>query len=114
MTFMNLSGDSVSAVMNFYKIPTDDMIVVFDDLDMEFGKVRYREDGSAGGHNGIKSMIARLATEKFARIKIGIGRDPKYSVSDWVLSRFTDEELKNLHEEVFGGVEDLLGKWLNR
>lgn len=111
---MNLSGESVANLMNFYKIPVTDMIVVFDDLDMEFGKVRYREDGSAGGHNGIKSTIAHLVTEKFARIKIGIGRDPRYNVSDWVLSKFTDEELKNLREEVFSGAMEVLEKWMGK
>lgn len=109
---MNLSGESVASIVNFYKISRENILVLSDDIDMDFGKIRLRNKGSSGGQNGLKSIAAHLGTEEFSRCKMGIGRDSRYSVSDWVLSRFTDEEKKNLQEEVFveacGGVE----KWL--
>lgn len=89
---MNLSGESVSALVNFYKIEKEDILVLSDDIDMEFGKVRLRDKGSSGGQNGLKSIMQHLGTEEFARLKIGIGRDARYSVADWVLSKFTGEE----------------------
>lgn len=84
--------------MSFYKIGVTDLIVISDDIDMEFGKLRYRVSGSSGGQNGLKSITERLGTSEFARIKIGIGRDDRYEVSDWVLSKFESEELKVLKE----------------
>jgi PTH1 family peptidyl-tRNA hydrolase len=106
-TYMNLSGDAVSTLVNFYKLdPQTDVLVISDDIDMEFGKVRYRAKGSHGGQNGLKDIIAKLGTDEFARIKIGIGRHEQYSVSDWVLSKFTGEELDILRDEVFLKVKD--------
>ena len=96
-TYMNLSGESVSRVVNFYKLDiATDILVLVDDLDMDFAKVRYRSSGSAGGQNGLKSIIGQLGTDEFARLKVGIGRDTRYAVSDWVLSRFKKEELEIL------------------
>ena len=92
-TYMNLSGESVQAVMDFYDLQNEDIIVIYDDLAMEIGKVRGREKGSAGGHNGIKSMILHLAGEEFKRFKIGIGQ-PSYSkTTDYVLGKFTQVEM---------------------
>jgi PTH1 family peptidyl-tRNA hydrolase len=85
---MNLSGESVASILNFYKMGITDLIVISDDIDMEFGKIRYRTNGSSGGQNGLKSIAEQLGTQDFARIKIGIGRDLRYEVSDWVLSKF--------------------------
>ena len=79
---------------------------------MEFGKVRFRMKGSHGGQNGLRSIIEQLGTDEFARIKIGIGRDERYSVSDWVLSKFQNIELEQLHSEVFAEVMQLIEKWL--
>lgn len=93
MTYMNLSGESVQAVMDFYDLHNEDVIVIYDDLDMEVGKVRGREKGSAGGHNGIKSMILHLAGEDFKRFKIGIGKSPYGKTTDHVLGRFTSDEM---------------------
>ncbi|WP_162012021.1 aminoacyl-tRNA hydrolase [Streptococcus sp. S784/96/1] len=92
-TFMNLSGIAVRALLAYYNIPIEDLIVIYDDLDMEVGKIRYRQKGSAGGHNGIKSIIAELGTQKFDRIKIGIGR-PKQgmTVVNHVLGRFESDD----------------------
>lgn len=112
LTYMNLSGESVASTVNFYKIPRENILVLSDDIDMNFGKIRLRNKGSSGGQNGLKSIAAHLGTEEFSRCKIGIGRDSRYSVSDWVLSRFTDEEKKNLQEEVFVEACGSVERWL--
>ncbi len=104
---MNLSGKSVQACASFYKIAPKDIIIISDDIDMEFGKVRFRETGSQGGHNGIGSIIETLGTQDIKRIKIGIGRHPNMDAADWVLSKFTKEEKEEL-EEVFMEVEKKL------
>jgi len=92
-TYMNLSGESVQAVMDFYNLYNEDIIVIYDDLDMEIGKVRGRAKGSAGGHNGIKSIILHLAGEDFKRLKIGIGKSPYGKVNDHVLGKFTTDDM---------------------
>jgi len=97
-TYMNLSGDSILLVMKFYKIDAKDLIVVSDDLDMNPGKVRFRQKGSAGGHNGLKNIIANLHTEEFKRIKIGISRDTYIPIVDWVLGRPNKEDALKLNE----------------
>ncbi|MDD2745279.1 MAG: aminoacyl-tRNA hydrolase [Candidatus Gracilibacteria bacterium] len=106
-TYMNVSGKSVSSLLTFYKIPPENLLVLSDDLDQDFGKIRFREKGSSGGQNGIKSIIETLGTETFSRIKIGIGRDSRFEVSDWVLSAFTKQELEEL-EHIFA--DELLEK----
>ena len=99
---MNLSGQSVASLVAFYKLdPRTDLYIISDDIDMEFAKVRFRTDGNHGGQNGLRDIIEKLGTNEFSRIKIGIGRDDRYSVSDWVLSKFTKEEQKILQDEVF-------------
>lgn len=100
-TYMNLSGESVNEVLTFYKLTSDDMIVIYDDLDLPVGKLRLRAKGSAGGHNGIKSIIAHLSTQEFNRIKIGIDR-PRMggSVSDYVLSPFAKSDLPAISEAI--------------
>ncbi len=103
-TFMNLSGDSVILVKKFYKINIEDIIVINDDLDMPVGKVRYRAKGSAGGHNGLKSIIENLGTEEFQRIKIGIDRSKLIPVVDWVLGKFPKDDLDILNNKVFDKV----------
>lgn len=97
-TFMNLSGESVVAMTQFYKIPLTEILVIHDDLDLPFGRLRLVRTGSAGGHNGIKSLIDHLGTKDFPRLKIGIGR-PKtiqQEVVDYVLQKFTPEEETHL------------------
>ncbi len=114
-TYMNLSWESVSKVVNFYKLtPTTDILILVDDLDMEFAKVRYRREGSAGGQNGLKSLIGQLSTDEFSRIKVGIGRDERYAVSDWVLSRFKKEELDTLQKDIFPVVREKIDEWIAR
>jgi len=96
-TYMNLSGESVRGFMDFYKAKLEDMVVLYDDLDTAFGQIRLRYQGSAGGHNGIKSIIAHTGTQTFNRIRIGINRpQPGYDIADYVLSDFRKEEFKEL------------------
>ena len=94
-TFMNLSGESVRAAADFYKIPPDHIIVIYDDISLDVGHLRIRSKGSAGGHYGIKNIIAHLGTQEFPRIKIGGGgKPPRMDLADYVLSRFPAEERK--------------------
>lgn len=93
LTYMNLSGECVGPFMDYFQIPLEDMVVVYDDLDTIPGKLRLRTKGSAGGHNGIRSMIAHLGTQEFKRIRFGIGRPTNQQpVPDFVLNRFSKEE----------------------
>lgn len=93
-TFMNLSGESVREVLDFYKIdPEEELIVIYDDISLEPGQLRVRPKGSAGGHNGIKNIIAHLGTQVFPRVKVGVGEKPKgYDLADYVLGHFSKEE----------------------
>ena len=97
---MNLSGDSVAEIVNFYKIdPEEEMIVIFDDISLAPGNIRVRKKGSAGGHNGIKSIIARTGTQNFMRIKVGVGEKPAgWDLADHVLGRFGSNERKLVEE----------------
>lgn len=101
MTFMNLSGEAVRAFMDYYKVPLEDLIVVYDDLDTEVGKIRIRYQGSAGGHNGIKSIIQHTGTQTFNRIRMGISRpEPGYPIIDYVLGTFPKKEAELLHSSI--------------
>jgi PTH1 family peptidyl-tRNA hydrolase len=93
-TYMNLSGDSVAEILNFYKLdPEEEMLVIFDDISLAPGNIRVRKKGSAGGHNGIKSIIARTGTQNFMRIKVGVGEKPAgWDLADYVLSRFPADD----------------------
>ena len=95
-TFMNLSGEAVRAVSDYYKISIEDIIVVYDDLALPIGKIRFRANGSDGGHNGIKSVIQHLGTENFARLKIGIGPQSNLPSEVFVLQNFSQDELEIL------------------
>ena len=97
-TFMNLSGDAVIEAVNFYKVPPDHVLVVSDDVSLPLGKLRIRRGGSAGGHNGLKSIIARLGTEAFPRVKIGVGAPPHpdYDMADWVLGSFKNQDAEDI------------------
>ncbi len=98
MTYMNLSGEAVLAVCNYYKIPLEDIIVISDDLDSHPGRVRLRDSGSAGGHNGLKNIAIHMHSENFKRIKIGIGRSSVIPVVDYVLQKFPESELALINE----------------
>jgi len=93
MTYMNLSGDAVGAILGYYKLPSSEVIVVYDDISLSVGDIRVRERGSAGGQKGMVSVIGRLGTNEFPRVRIGIGdKPPGWTLSDYVLSRFLREE----------------------
>lgn len=95
-TFMNLSGQAVAEAMHFYKIPPEHIIVVSDEVSLAPGRIRVRTNGSAGGHNGLKSIIACAGTDRFPRIRIGVGSPthPDYAMADWVLGHFNASDLK--------------------
>ncbi|MHC1749013.1 MAG: aminoacyl-tRNA hydrolase [Cellulosilyticaceae bacterium] len=96
-TYMNLSGESVGEAATWYKIAPDDIIIIYDDVSLEAGQIRIRKTGSAGGHNGIKSIIAHLGVQTFPRIKIGVGEKPDgWDLADHVLGKFSQEEMKEL------------------
>jgi peptidyl-tRNA hydrolase, PTH1 family len=106
-TFMNLSGQSIQLVSNFYKIPKENIIIIYDDISMDFGKIRVRTEGSAGWHNGIKSVIEHFGQE-FTRIKYWVWLNPNFEVSDWVLSKFTKQEVEELEQKWFEKIENEL------
>jgi PTH1 family peptidyl-tRNA hydrolase len=118
MTYMNLSGESVRAFLDYFKAGLDDLIVVYDDLDTEIGKIRLRFQGSAGGHNGIKSIIQHTGTQVFNRIRMGISRpQPGVVVSDYVLSNFAKSEadkLMSMVEETCDALEFALSNPFDR
>jgi len=97
-TFMNNSGEAVGEAARFYKIPPERVIIISDDISLDVGKIRIKRKGSAGGHNGLKSIISHLGSENFVRVKIGVGKKPSadYDLVDWVLGRFPKELEKDL------------------
>lgn len=103
-TYMNLSGESIREVVNFYKIANEDIIVLYDDISLEVGRLRIREKGSHGGHNGIRSIIANLGTDVFPRVKIGVGA-PKGNLVSHVLGKFSSEEIEVLREVIITSSE---------
>lgn len=112
-TYMNLSGESVGGLVDYFKIDeTSELIVIYDDISLPPGQIRIRKKGSAGGHNGIKNILQHLGTEVFLRIKVGVGEKPKkYDLADYVLSRFSKaerEEMEEGYEKAVHAVEMLL------
>ncbi len=99
-TYMNLSGESVRAVADFYDVELGDIIIIYDDLDLPPSRIRFRLKGSAGGHNGIKSIIAHLKTQEFKRLKVGIDRHSHMAVVDYVLGRFSEDELALINQAI--------------
>ena len=105
-TFMNLSGEAVIRLVNFFKIKTKNLIVIYDDLDLGLGEIRIREKGGGGGHKGVESIIHNLKTSEFIRVRLGIGRpDKKGSEKDYVLETFDDGEKKIVNEQIAKGKE---------
>ncbi len=109
-TFMNLSGEAVRAAADFYKLPPENVLVISDDVSLPVGKIRIRAKGSDGGQKGIRSITEHLGTDKFPRIKIGVGEkpSPEWDMADWVLSGFSDEDKKTVFDS-FGRVNDAVG-----
>ncbi len=95
-TFMNLSGESVRAVMDYYKIDVKDLLIIYDDISLDLGRIRFRANGSDGGHNGIKSIIKHVGTKEFDRLKIGIGPQPNIPSENYVLQNFPKEQMDEL------------------
>lgn len=117
-TYMNLSGDAVAPAAAFYKIPAERVIVVFDDMALPPGKLRVKRNGSAGGHNGIKSIISKLGTDQFPRVKIGIGSppNPDYDVISWVIGKLNDSDYKTISEAAgvaIDAVEEMIKNGVN-
>ena len=113
-TYMNLSGESVRELVDYYKIdPEEELIVIYDDINLAPGKLRIRPKGSAGGHNGIKNIIAHLGTQVFPRIRIGVGEKPKgWDLADYVLGHFSKED-RELMEEGYDRADHAVGMILN-
>ena len=102
VTYMNLSGEAVRPAADFYKIPPEHILVISDDTALDVGKLRIRRGGSAGGHNGLKSIIQQLGTDQFPRIRVGVGKKPHpdYDLADWVLGKFQGEDKKAIDAAV--------------
>mgnify|MGYP001184750061 FL=1 len=113
-TYMNLSGESVAELVNYYKIDEEhELLVIYDDISLDVGQLRIRKKGSAGGHNGIKNIIANLGTDVFPRIKIGVGEKPKkYDLADYVLGHFSKED-RELMEDGYDRADHAVGMILN-
>ena len=112
-TFMNSSGEAIGAAASFYKIPPENIIVLHDEISFDPGIIRIRRKGSAGGHNGLKSVIAHLSSEDFPRIKIGVGKKPTpdYDLVDWVLGKFSEQDMSALtarFDDIKCAAEDII------
>ncbi len=104
-TFMNLSGEAVRAIIDYYKIEIKDILIIYDDISLDLGKIRFRANGSDGGHNGIKSVIKHLGTQKFDRLKIGIGPQPNIPSENFVLQNFSKEQLPILKDTLIKSID---------
>lgn len=111
-TFMNLSGEAVGKILKYYKMNLEDMLILYDDMDLPLGSLRLREKGSAGGHNGVKSIISHVGTQEFKRIRVGISGHADIEAKDYVLGRFSKDEQAKLmivKDYVTKAVEDFIG-----
>ena len=118
-TFMNLSGEAVREAADFYKIPPENILVLFDDINFDVGVMRIRRNGSDGGHNGIKSIIYQLNSDAFPRVKIGVGKKPSpdYDLADYVLGTYSDADKKilfSMFSRVYDGVELILSGQIDK
>lgn len=104
-TYMNLSGESLREVLAYYKIPVEKLIVIYDDIDLKAGDLRIRKKGSAGTHNGMKSIIYQLDSDEFPRIRVGIGNDRRGSLTDYVIGRLSEEEIKEIKPAIENAAE---------
>lgn len=111
-TLMNNSGQSVNKILSFFKEPVDSLVVIYDDIDLPLGKIRIKDKGSAGTHNGMKSIIQEVGNEKFSRIRIGIESrgeltPEQQDISSFVLSDFIEKEIPDLEKSIYAGIEEL-------
>ena len=111
LTFMNLSGLAVQKVANFYKIPTEDILIIHDDLDLPEKTIRFKFNSSAGGHNGIKSIIDGIGTKEFVRLKIGISNNKLINTKDYVLGKFNKEEIEKI-DDIYLKLEDIINDFV--
>ncbi|HRX08488.1 MAG TPA: aminoacyl-tRNA hydrolase [Candidatus Limiplasma sp.] len=112
-TYMNLSGAAVQELMAFYKLSPDQLLVIYDDIDIPQGYLRIRRGGSAGTHNGMRSILACIDTQDFARLRIGIGQNPgPYELADWVLSRYNTAEERQIAFDAFHLAADAAIEWV--
>ena len=109
-TFMNLSGESIRLVMDYYNIDVKDVLIIYDDLALPLGKLRLREKGSPGGHNGVKSIVSHMGTQEFQRVRIGIDSNPLIETKNYVLGKFSKEEEKTL-EEALPKVSEIINEF---
>ena len=113
-TYMNLSGEAVTEAMNFYKIPPENVLLIFDDINLSVGRIRIRKSGSHGGQNGVRNILSMSGSDKFPRIRIGVGEKPNsaWDLADWVLSKFSKIETDALNEalcDVYNAAEMIVG-----
>lgn len=111
LTYMNNSGECIRNLVNYFQIPVENILVIYDDLALPSGRFRYRLQGSSGGHNGIKNIIECLGTQKFKRLKVGIGSDSETLWKDWVLQKFTKKEKEEIEKVLPVLIESLL-EWI--
>lgn len=115
MTYMNLSGNAVSKLKKWYKLENEDILIIYDDIDIPFGTIRYRTKGSGGTHNGMKNIVQMLSTQDISRIRIGLGglKHEKQNMVDFVLQKFKKEEVEKLNLEIFPEAELKLKEFLD-
>jgi len=116
LTYMNLSGNAVSKLKKWYKVENEDILIIYDDIDIPFGTIRFREKGSGGTHNGMKNIVQMLSTQDISRIRIGLGglKHEKQNMADFVLQRFKKEELEKLNNEIFPEAEVKFEEFLDK
>ncbi|MDQ7982986.1 MAG: aminoacyl-tRNA hydrolase [Spiroplasma sp.] len=126
LTFMNLSGGCVVSFMNFFKIKPEDVLIIHDEIDLDFGRIQFKSTGSAAGHNGLKDIFLKTNSNNFTRLRIGVGRNPNFTTVNWVLSNFSDHELLRItdHQKLFfnailnwvenGNINQLMNKFNNQ
>ena len=112
-TFMNLSGECVAELLNWYKVPLDHLLIIYDDIDLPEAKLRMRKSGSAGTHNGMRSIIANVPDQTFPRLRVGVGAKPEgWELPAWVLSRYTVREEQAAMQEAFEKAADVVESWV--
>ncbi|MCX7922231.1 MAG: aminoacyl-tRNA hydrolase [Clostridia bacterium] len=105
-TFMNLSGESIREIIEWYKVPMENIIIIYDDIDLPLGKIRVRPKGSAGTHNGMRSIIYHTQSDEFPRVRVGIGKPPQgWELANYVLGKFSNDEKKFVHESMINAAE---------
>lgn len=113
-TFMNLSGECVAELLSWYKVPMDRLLVIYDDIDLPLGRLRVRKSGSAGTHNGMRSILQHVSNQNFPRIRVGVGAKPEgWDLADWVLSKYMIREEQDAMHKAFTAAADCVEDWLD-